>query len=196
MANLWFISDTHFSHKNSWEKFKLEDGSPLRPFSSNEEMDETMVQRWNEVVRPNDHVYHLGDVVISKKAVQIVKRLNGHKRLVRGNHDIFSDDLYREVGFEKIYGVRVFVNKFILSHVPLHPDSVSERFRVNVHGHTHANRVLLPDGSIDPRYFSVCVEQIDYRPISEYDLLNRIQKQFDECGYEPPKSWGNGPSPN
>ena len=96
-VNRFVISDTHFGHTNSWEKFKLEDGSPLRPFTSTEEMDETMIERWNAKVQPQDTVYHLGDVVINKKYLNLVSRLNGRKILIRGNHDIFGDDEYYQV---------------------------------------------------------------------------------------------------
>ena len=212
MKNFWVISDTHFSHTNSWEKFKLADGSPLRPFTSTEEMDETMVERWNAVVKPNDHVYHLGDVAISKRGLEFVRRLNGHKRLIRGNHDIHSDKLYREVGFEQIHGVRVFVDKFILSHIPLHPDCVTGRFRVNVHGHLHSNRVMRTHEvvhgygdapadreqitEIDPRYISACVELNDYTPQHFDEMEAKIQKQFEECGYTPPAGYFNGSGPS
>jgi len=131
-VNRFVVSDHHLGHQNSWEKFKLEDGSPLRPFTSNEEMNETMIERHNAKVKEQDTVYFLGDVVINKKYLELVKRMNGRKILVRGNHDIFKDEEYREVGFEQLHGVRVFVDKFILSHIPLHPDCVTERFRVNV----------------------------------------------------------------
>jgi calcineurin-like phosphoesterase family protein len=50
-------------------------------------MDEEMIRRWNERVRPCDKVYHLGDVVIPRKSLPILERLNGHKILIRGNHD-------------------------------------------------------------------------------------------------------------
>ena len=141
-VNRFVISDHHFGHTNSWEKFKLADGSPLRPFTSNDEMNETMIERHNAKVKQHDTVYFLGDVVINRKHLQLVKRLNGRKILIRGNHDIFRDEDYREVGFEQIHGVRVFVDKFILSHIPLHPDCVTGRFRVNVHGHLHANQIM------------------------------------------------------
>ena len=133
MSNRFVISDTHFGHTNSWQLFKRPDGSPLRPFSSTEEMDEAMIERWNAKVQPHDVVYHLGDVVINRKFLHLVKRLNGKKRLVRGNHDIFKDQDYRDVGFDSLYGVRVFTDKFILSHIPLHPDCITHRFKVNVH---------------------------------------------------------------
>ena len=224
MSNRFVISDTHFGHTNSWEKFKLPNGDPLRPFTSTEEMDETMVERWNAVVRPHDVVYHLGDVVINKKSLHHVKRLNGKKRLIRGNHDIFKDQDYRDVGFDSLYGVRVFVDKFILSHIPLHPDSVTDRFRVNVHGHLHANEVMRPGmkqwiekqtktlGAIeyetdvfradyspepDPRYMCVSVEHTDYSPLSFEEVDARIKARWEATGYVgPEKAWGNGSGPN
>lgn len=201
-VNRFVISDTHFGHTNSWEKFKLADGSPLRPFTSTEEMDEAMIERWNAKVKPHDTVYHLGDVVINRKSLHLVSRLNGRKILIRGNHDIFRDEDYREVGFEQIHGVRVFVDKFVMSHIPLHPDCVSGRFRVNVHGHLHANRIMqkydLSCPAIpDPRYLCVCVEQTDFSPLHFDEVETKIQKQWEETGYVPPANdgWGNGSGP-
>jgi calcineurin-like phosphoesterase family protein len=184
-VNRFLISDTHFGHTNTWEKFTLADGSPLRPFTSTEEMDEAMVDNWNKTVRPQDTVYHLGDVVIARRHLETVKRLNGRKILIRGNHDIFGDDDYYLAGFEQIHGVRVFVDQFILSHIPLHPDCVSERFKRNVHGHLHGNRIMYTRTNMvhgymtglvtepDPRYLCVCVEQINYTPISFDDVMKR-----------------------
>jgi calcineurin-like phosphoesterase family protein len=48
----------------------------MRPWIDPDEMDEEMVKRWNETVRPNDKVYHLGDVVINRKALKIMSRLS------------------------------------------------------------------------------------------------------------------------
>jgi len=206
-VNRFVISDTHFGHTNSWEKFKLEDGSPLRPFTSTEEMDETMIERWNAKVKPGDTVYHLGDVVINQKSLHLVSRLNGRKILIRGNHDIFKDKQYAEVGFEQIHGVRVFVDKFILSHIPLHPDCVTERFKVNVHGHLHANEIMrtvdiwkwsekYQQDQIDPRYLCVSVEHTNYEPLHFDEVQARIDKRWEETGYTgPATAWGNGSGP-
>jgi calcineurin-like phosphoesterase family protein len=203
-VNRFVISDHHLGHTNSWEKFKLEDGSPLRPFSSNEEMNETMIERHNAKVKEQDTVYFLGDVVINKKYLELVKRMNGRKILVRGNHDIFGDELYYDAGFEQIHGVRVFVDKFILSHIPLHPDCVTERFRVNVHGHLHANQVMSwqiidedPVYKPDPRYLCVCVEQTNFTPLHFDEVEKLIQQRWKDAEYEgPDKAWGNGSGPN
>ena len=208
-VNRFVISDTHFGHTNSWEKFKLPCGAPLRPFTSTEEMDETMIERWNAKVQPHDTVYHLGDVVINKKYLNLVSRLNGRKILIRGNHDIFGDDDYYNVGFEQIHGVRVFVDKFILSHIPLHPDCVTERFKVNVHGHLHANEIMrtrtnMVHGTMtglvtepDPSYLCVSVERTNYEPLHFDEVQARIDKRWVESEYTgPANAWGNGSGPN
>ena len=207
-VNRFVISDHHLGHTNSWEKFKLSDGSPLRPFTSTEEMNETMIERHNAKVKEQDTVYFLGDVVINKKYLELVKRMNGRKILIRGNHDIFKDEDYRAVGFEQMHGVRVFVDKFILSHIPLHPDCVTERFKVNVHGHLHANEVKMPWGVNadrneiiyadfpDPRYLCVSVEHTNYEPLHFDEVQARIDKRWEETGYTGPvRAWGNGSGP-
>ena len=192
MGNIFFISDTHFGHEKCCTTFKRKDGSPLRPFANAQEMDEEMVRRWNEVVREQDKVYHLGDVVIGKKHLGTMSRLNGSKRLVRGNHDIFKTREYIEAGFKEIYGVRV-LEDMVLTHVPLHPASITERWGYNVHGHLHANVVenhrTVSDGfgyhqvsTPDPLYASVCVEQIDYRPIELSELRARIKANVEKYG--------------
>lgn len=169
-ATTYVISDTHFNHANILT-FRNEAGALLRPeFSCVEEMDETMVERWNKVVRPQDKVYHLGDVTMKAPGLGILKRLNGHKRLVRGNHDIFKTKQYMQY-FEEIYGVRV-LEDMIFSHIPLHADSIKERWLANVHGHTHNNH---PQGFMGSRYYNVSVEMIDYTPISLEELKQRIR---------------------
>jgi calcineurin-like phosphoesterase family protein len=98
-----------------------------------------------------------------------VKRLNGHKRLVRGNHDIFKTKDYLQAGFDEIYGVRSF-DSMILSHIPLHPRSIKKGW-TNVHGHLHLNVEQFGWG---PQYFNVSVEQINYTPISLEEVRKRI----------------------
>ncbi len=199
MPATFLVSDTHFGHEKTCTVFKREDGTPLRPFASAEEMDEIMVQRWNETVRPTDKVYHLGDVVINRKALKTLSRLNGDKVLIRGNHDIFRDDEYREY-FRELRAYHV-LNGMILSHIPVHEASLG-RFGTNIHGHLHASRVkqargvdartgvVLYSTDNDVRYHCVCVEQTDFRPILLDDVYKRIQQEGGEIGFRN----GNGPA--
>jgi len=181
MPAVFLVSDTHFGHEKTCTVFKREDGSPLRPFASAEEMDEVMVQRWNERVRPKDKVYHIGDVVIGRKHLKTLGRLNGDKVLIRGNHDIFHLHDYTEY-FRDVRGYHV-MNGMILSHIPVHADSLA-RFGTNIHGHLHANRVRLADGSIDVRYHCVCVEQTDFAPILFEDVIKRIEAEGGHIGFK------------
>ena len=131
MSEVFLISDTHFGHEKILT-FKHED-KPLRPFSSLTEMHVEMIDRWNRVVTPKDKVYHLGDVAFSKEGLRLMSMLNGRKRLVRGNHDLFKTTLYLE-HFQEIYGVRQ-INGIWLTHCPMHLHSVEkERVKLNVHG--------------------------------------------------------------
>lgn len=187
MANTFLISDTHFGHEKTCTVFKREDGSPLRPFANAEEMNEEMIKRWNDKVKPTDKVYHLGDVVINRKFLHILDRLNGDKVLIKGNHDIFKLEDYTKY-FRDIRGYHV-LNGMILSHIPVHPDSL-ERFGTNIHGHLHANRVQMDavyrgNGTKnDPRYQNVCVEWTDYAPISLEEVKERIIKEGGTVGFK------------
>jgi len=180
MVNIFFASDHHFGHENTFLKFKREDGvTPLRPFTSVDEMNQTMIQKHNAVVKPEDHVYFGGDFVINKKYLWIARQLNGHKRIVLGNNDIFPVEMYLEAGFEKIAGYRVFVDDFILSHIPLREDNVTQRFHCNVHGHIHANFIN------DPRYLCICVEHTNYAPLHMDEVRERIKnniRSFNQTG--------------
>jgi len=199
MPAVFLVSDTHFGHTGVC-RFTRNDGvTKLRPWDSAEEMDEAMVKAWNERVKPNDKVYHLGDVVINRRALPILNRLNGDKVLIRGNHDIFKDEDYTPY-FRSLRGYHV-MNGMILSHIPLHVESLG-RFGVNIHGHTHANRVkkirgvnvktgeLLYSDENDVRYHCVCVEQTpDFAPILFEDVIKRIEAEGGAVGFQN----GNGP---
>lgn len=162
----WVCADHHMSHEGMIH-FKRDDGSPLRDFKTIEEHDETIIARHNALVADQDRVYMLGDVVMRRRDLHILHRLKGRKVLVKGNHDIFSLKDYAPF-FDDI---RAYVvqkdqdgNKVILSHVPIHPDSVG-RFGTNIHGHLHSSKID------DSRYICVSLEHTDYSPIQIYEAL-------------------------
>ena len=177
MPSVFLTSDTHFGHAGVC-RFTCDDGiTKIRPWTNPEEMDEEMVKRWNETVKPIDKVYHLGDVVINRRCLSILNRLNGDKVLIKGNHDIFKLQDYTK-HFRDIRAYHV-MNNMILSHVPVHPESFG-RFRANIHGHLHQRRVMCEiwgKYQIDPRYFNVSVEQTDFKPILFEEVLKKIKEQ-------------------
>ena len=173
---VWLISDTHFHHVNVLN-FTGYDGKPLRVFDNVHQMDEYMVEKWNSVVKPDDKVYHLGDVVMKATAesLKIVGRLNGRKTLILGNHDSPDVHLYRPY-FSHIHSTRI-LSDYILSHVPLHPMSLGKA-KANIFGHVHNN--IVP-GQYGPKYYNISVEVLDdYTPISLEELDRRIRKQLEE----------------
>ena len=187
MANTFLISDTHFQHTNVWKTFKLDDGvTPLRPFSSTEEMDEKMIANWNKVVSNSDKVYHLGDICMcnATKMRSIVHRLNGEKILIRGNHDVEKLSAYSDV-FKDVRASHLLDN-LLLTHIPVHAASLM-RWRGNIHGHLHnysvkraafigKNETLMySDQEDDPKYFCVSVERINYTPIP-FETVNKVFK--------------------
>lgn len=163
--NIFLISDTHFGHRGVTQ-FLRDDGTKLRPWDTIEEMDEALVSNWNSVVTSKDKVYHLGDVVINRRAFPILHRLNGEKVLIKGNHDLFRLEEYTPF-FKDIRGSHP-LDGMILTHIPIHPESLG-RWTYNIHGHLHANTMD------DSRYVNVSVEQIKYTPIALEELKRKLK---------------------
>lgn len=174
MSETFFISDTHFSHKGIITFTKTK---PFRPFETIEEHDQELIKRWNSVVTNKDTVYHLGDFCFGSRNIYLAGYLNGNKKLILGNHDMYDIDEYKKY-FTKIYGACQYQN-IILTHIPVHTCQF-HRFIMNIHGHLHTDNVKLPkklniDGTIvegenDWRYFNVSCEQINLTPVP-YDVI-------------------------
>lgn len=167
MSRTWVYSDPHFYHKGI-VKFTNFDGSPVRPWDDAEKMTEDMIEFYNELVDDKDRVYILGDVAFKNSDMQrTIPRMKGRKVLVPGNHDPTRMRQY----FNLFDDVRGYVVKkgFIMSHVPIHVQSLS-RWSLNIHGHLHNNVVTLgpeyDEGAPipDTRYYCACVERTDFRP--------------------------------
>ena len=175
MAETFLISDTHFGHTNVC-KFLRDDGTPLRPWNDVNEMNEALVERWNSVVTDKDKVYMLGDVAIPRHGLRWLFELKGTKVLIRGNHDIFKLSDYLP-HFKDIRGCH-YLDKTLLTHIPVHPVNLT-RYAANIHGHLHFRVISDPlSGLPDPRYYNVCVENINYTPIS----WNVVRQQIRDSG--------------
>ena len=181
-ACTYFIGCTHFGHEAMY-RFVRANGEKVRPYSCAEEGDAVMVANWNNTVRKGDKVYVLGDVAFHKDHLKILHSLNGSKVLIKGNHDTLTLPQYEKY-FRDVRATHRLDNE-ILSHIPIHPGSLWRGKRkcwmTNIHAHLHAevvNRVDGQDGEdgIEPdaRYFSVCVERINYTPISLEEIRKRV----------------------
>lgn len=156
---VFLISDTHFGHANIIKYAN-------RPFDSVEEMNEAMVENWNNVVKQGDKVYHLGDVTMNSKSLDILSRLNGRKVLIKGNHDTQKLKFYTP-HFYDIRGSHE-LDSFILTHIPVALEQSARYPQGNIHGHLH-------EKNMDNHwYINVSVEQINYTPTAFDDIRQRI----------------------
>lgn len=161
-SNIFVISDTHFGHENILN-FTDELGNKIRSFHDVHHMNELMIESWNKTVKEQDIVYHLGDVYFGK-GHEILSRLKGRKRLIVGNHDNPKSEHILKY-FQKVMVWRMFPEfGFVLSHIPLHNSTFEYKNLRNVHGHIHQNLID------DERYINVCVEKINYTPVSIEEL--------------------------
>lgn len=172
---LWYASDHHFGHENIIQFCN-------RPFKNAAEMDEVLITNHNALVQPEDHVWFLGDLTMARGSlksgqakwlISLIKRMNGHKRLILGNHDLFPTKVYLEAGFEKIKASHRHDN-ILFTHIPIHPASLSN-VRACVHGHIHNNQSteFKPILKLDKKtqvvswtpYINISVEVTDYKPV-------------------------------
>lgn len=159
-----------------------------------------MIKRWNEVVKPEDTVYHLGDFSMSTRGLEvIVKGLNGKKILIPGNHDQChpanrrqcSDRIYKDAGFDEV-ALEMMLELSLngkptmvkLCHLPYEPDDFEKadrrymKFRPKdeghllLHGHVHTSFKF----NISKRMINVGVDQWDFYPVS----LEQIDKLVTE----------------
>jgi calcineurin-like phosphoesterase family protein len=154
MTGIFFISDNHFGSPEVIKTFR-------RPFKDVREMDREMIKRWNSTVSPYDTVFSLGDFTWLP-TLSYLDQLNGHKVMVRGNHDWGPD-----AGGNHLV-LHAGMRTFLLIH---DPDKVPPRAWRGwvIHGHHH----WMPEYPfIDSKWktINVSCELIDYTPIS----LDRI----------------------
>jgi calcineurin-like phosphoesterase family protein len=174
MNTIYFTSDHHFGHKNI---LKFSD----RPFESVEEMDEALIQRWNEKIKPEDEVYHLGDVGLmsSGKLRKILDRLNGKIYLINGNHEKSAQACHSRFEWIKDYYELVVKDDefergkqlIALFHYSIREWNSSHWGTYHLYGHSHGS---LPD---DPNSlsFDIGVDCHDFYPLS-YEEVKAIMK--------------------
>ena len=175
MNNIWIISDTHFNHNKD---FILQP----RNFSTVEEMNEKIIERWNSVVQPNDTIYHLGDVTMGdiNAAVPLIARLNGKINLAIGNHD--TKARLKTFGWlsnitDIQFGYRLKIGKYtyLLTHYPQLTGNYDESKTFSIHGHTHSQEMFNSDYEL---MFNVSCEALCCTPINLENIKPLIQEHL------------------
>lgn len=193
MSNVYFVSDLHFNHKNIliYEpcrlKMVLDQLAEDQPEEFAEyDFDEIMnryktdsdfqkfilgihnnllVHYWNRVVKNDDVVWFLGDLGFgdSETVKGLAQKLNGHKRMIMGNHDKQSVGYYKECGFEFVSQYPIILKRwFVLSHAPLEYINENSPF-FNIYGHVHSHEMFK---TVTEHSQCVCIERQDFMPIT------------------------------
>lgn len=147
--NIWFTSDTHWGHDNIL-KFNPDDNRRARLFSTIEEMNAYMMAEWRRLVKPNDYIFHGGDVSwgTAEKTRDLIHSLPGIKILIQGNHD---KRIAKNHAFDQLHKqLNLTVNKqlIILSHYPIQEWECRHYGAWHLHGHCHG-RLQSDDKRLD-----------------------------------------------
>lgn len=190
-----FTGDMHLGHKNAIKYDR-------RPFSSVEEMDETIIQNWQNETKPNDTIYICGDLswYNDNKTAEILKNLNGHKILIKGNHDNhlkkslqYFDDVkdYDEIHLPG----NIHIN---ISHYPIkwfnRRHHGAYMFYAHVHNSiewikTEEERRALENAGQYCNMFNVGTMHWGYRPVTFEEIIENypqiIKPVFEACEMSP-----------
>ena len=138
----YYISDTHFGHENI---IKHDAKGGARAFSSIKEHDDLIINNWNKVVTNQDEIYILGDFswLYARETEEIIKKLNGSKFLIKGNHDRWCKDGACKRLFQGIYDYKMIQDgdkNVVLSHYPILFYQNQHRNSIHLYGHVHCSR--------------------------------------------------------
>lgn len=189
MSKNFYIADLHFGHHNI---IRYDN----RPFKTTEEMDDALIKNWNKAVSNEDCVWILGDIswYDDDKTVQIFKRLNGTKILIKGNHDNIKRNSELAKCFTSIQDYAEFYfdkkNKVVMSHYPILFWNGQFRDSIHLYGHVHnSHQWNMCENWIDEarqlqdipmRMYNVgcMMEYMDYTPRTLEEIIDGYNKMI------------------
>jgi calcineurin-like phosphoesterase family protein len=160
---IYFTGDTHFGDPRVLRIDK-------RPFKTVAAHDEALIGFWNEVVRSEDELWHLGDFARGGRArvAELLSMLNGRKHLIAGNND--GADTVEAEGWATVQHyaeMTIGEHLLILCHYPFRTWNKMGKKSINLHGHSHGRLTRVP------RQYDVGVDAQDLRPASLAGILSR-----------------------
>lgn len=172
MSNVFFTSDLHLGHEGI---VAFRNKVHKQDFQSASDVDEWLLERHNARVRPQDTVWMLGDIVWGTEHLPTLEKFNGRKRIILGNHDLERGrdtiDEYMKY-FETVHAIKKKYG-IVMSHVPIHPESLEFRWEYNMHGHIHHKELDLKD----PRYLNVNVDVNNGFPLSLHEVREALNAE-------------------
>jgi len=178
LSKLFFTADTHFYHENIIEHCH-------RPFSSVEEMNETIISNWNKIIPKDGIVYHLGDFSwrSSRKYIEeLLNRLN-HKEihLIRGNHDDMTKLRWGFASVNELLNLKVKHKGrkiyLTLCHYPMLKWRYERINGILLHGHSHGNMRTGIKNTLD-----VGIDCCAFFPLTLEEILLRIKHKNYNLG--------------
>ena len=184
MAKIFVTSDLHFCHDREFI-YKP------RGFETVDEMNITILQNWNEYVRPKDTVYVLGDLMLggpkSTEGLDYISQLNGNLHLVLGNHDTdrrkqLYSELKNVISIDYATMLHYKGYHFYMSHYPtltanLEKESLKQ-CTINLFGHTHQTTKFFNDM---PFMYHVGVDAHNCTPVEIDDIIKDMKEKVKEC---------------
>ena len=172
---VYFTSDQHLGHSNIIRLCG-------RPFDSLEEMDETLIKRWNDKVRNDDRVYILGDLFFRASDPEgVLKRLKGKKTLILGNHDsswIGKVEMSRY--FESVHTMletSEVEHPLTLCHYPMLTfNHCMKAYMIHGHIHGNTNADYWPYLKEHERILNASVEVNNYEPVTFAELVENNRR--------------------
>lgn len=183
---IYLSSDLHFGHDREflWGP---------RGFNSIEENDNTILKNFKEILKDEDDLYLLGDLMLldNESGIEKLKQIPGKIHIILGNHD--SSDrikLYEQLPQvqEIVYATKIKYKKchFFLSHYPTitsnYDDNKSyHQNLINLHGHTHQKTNFYFNNEINsqeiknPYMYHVGVDSHDCKPVLLDDIIDEIK---------------------
>lgn len=180
---IYFASDTHFCHDRGFIY------TP-RGFTTVAEMNAAIIERWNKVVKNDDTVYLLGDVMLNdnEEGMKCLAQLNGRIHILIGNHDTASRlSIYETLPNVTVEGYADIVKygkyTFYISHYPtntsnLEKDAPLSQHVINLYGHTHQQTNFYQD---IPYMYHIGMDSHFCTPVSAEEVLEDIRKKVEEC---------------
>ena len=191
MSRIFLTSDTHFGHDREFIY------GP-RGFTSIQEHDEEIIRRWNLIVKPDDIVYHLGDVMLgdNEHGLECLRQLNGTIYIIPGNHDTSTRiKLYKtlenvhvlESGIPDLKAAAAILKykkyNFYLSHHPTMTSNLEKApdlklHLINLFGHTHQQKNFYED---TPYMFHVGMDSNNCTPILLDTAIEMMKLETEKC---------------
>jgi calcineurin-like phosphoesterase family protein len=174
---VFFSADFHLGHSNIIKYCG-------RPFENVHEMNEKIIENYNAIVAPDDHLYFLGDFSFCSPGltIEFLKRLHGKKFMIQGNHDkaLTKEEVRPYIEWLKDYHKLSIQDKdaargvqdIVLMHYAMRVWDKSHWGAWQLYGHSHGS---LPD---DPNALAidVGVDCHNFKPIT-YDEIKVIMSK-------------------